>query len=136
MRARILRLVRSEIRRLERNGLTRREKGSVRRLHRLLAKLTAHPSSPSAAAAVSRPTFLASETPQIPADRGAGVAGTEAAARPSSGLGGPTLRIPGVPLPTPPSPSEPFGWLSIFLWALVIAAVTMAAQQVIKDLKK
>jgi hypothetical protein len=136
MRARILHLLRSEIRRLERNGLTRRERRSVQRLHRLLVKLTAQPSPPSLAAAMSRPTFAATEITSTPAGRAAEVAGTEAAARPSGETGGPTLRIPGVPLPTPPPPSESVRWFSILLWALVIAAATMAAQQVIKDLKK
>ena len=141
MRARILRLIRSEIRRLERNGLTRRERAFARRLHRLLAKLTAQPSRPSAAAAMSRPMFPASATTVIRDDRaagvaGTGVAGTEASGRSPSEGGGPNLHIGGVPLPMPPPPSESLRWLSILLWALVIAAVTMAAQQVIKDLKK
>jgi hypothetical protein len=132
MRARILRLIRSEIRRLERNGLTRRERGSAQRLRRLLAKLTAQPSPASAAAAVSPATFPATEiTSTPPPDRAAGVAGTEAAARSPSETGGPTLRIPGVPLPTQPFPSESFPWLFIVVWALALAAVTVAGQQVI-----
>jgi hypothetical protein len=131
MRARILRLIRSEIRRLERNGLTHRERGAVRRLHRLLVKFAPQPSPPSAGPASSpatspsaTATFPPTEIDSAPADRAAGVASTEAAGRQSSSEGGrPTLRIPGVLLPAPPPPADWFQWLLIFLWALAIAAV-------------
>ena len=125
MRARILRLIRSEIRRLEHNGLTRRERVAARRLHGLLAKLTAQP-SPGAAAASSPATFP-SEFVSNPANRAGGVASEKAAGRqsPSEG-GGPTLRIPGVQLPTPQLPSEGSQWLLTLLWAFAIATGAMA----------
>jgi hypothetical protein len=129
MRARILRLIRSEIRRLEHNGLTRRERLAARRLHGLLAKLTAQP-SPGAAAPSSPATFpseFVSNFMSNPANRAGGVASETAAGRqsPSEG-GGPTLRIPGVPLPTPQLPSEGSQWLLTLLWALAIATGAMA----------
>jgi hypothetical protein len=125
MRARILRLIRSEIRRLEHNGLTRRERVAARRLHRLLANLTAQP-SPGAAAASSPATFP-SEIVSDVAKRAGGVASEKAAGRQSpSTEGGPTLRIPGVPLPTPQPPSEGFHWLLTLLWAFAIASGAVA----------
>jgi hypothetical protein len=128
MRARILRLIRSEIRRLEHNGLTHRERGAARRLHRLLAKLTARP---SAAAASSAATFRAIEITSAHADRGAGVASEEAAGRqsPSEG-GGPTLRIPGAPLPIPP---PPFDWLLTCIWASAIAVGALAMWRAVRN---
>jgi hypothetical protein len=125
MRARILHLIRREIRRLERNGLTQRERGAVRRLRRLLV---AFAPQPSPATAVSpRAVLPLTHMESTPADRGAGVASKEASGRQSqSDGGGPTLHIPGVALPAPPPPSEWFKWLLMFLQVLAIAAVAAA----------
>jgi hypothetical protein len=122
MRARILRLIRSEIRRLERHGLTHRERAAVRRLHRLLVEFAPQPRAPAASSLAILPLR---EIESTHADRAAGVASREAAGRqsPSEG-GGPTLRIPGMPFPAPPHPSE--WWLLRLLQALAIAAGALA----------
>ena len=125
MRHRILRLIRSEIHRLERNGLTRRERVAVRRLHRLLAKLTAK-SSPGVARA-SFPGRFPSGIVSSLADPAGGVASEKAVGRESAReRGGPALSIPGVQLPTPQYPSDGFPWLSALLWAFAVAAAAVA----------
>jgi hypothetical protein len=102
--------------------LTHRERGAVRRLHRLLVEFAPQPRAPAASSLAILPIR---EIESTHADRAAGVASREAAGRqsPSEG-GGPTLRIPGMPFPAPPHPSE--WWLLRLLQALAIAAGALA----------
>ena len=68
LRARILRLLRAEMRRLEQGGLTRSERGRYRRLHRVLVALS-HSGSSSAARGESAPQSGDRET-GAPSERG------------------------------------------------------------------
>lgn len=68
LRARILRLLRAEMRRLEQGGLTRSERGRYRRLHRVLVALS-HSGSSSAARSESAPESGDRET-GAPSERG------------------------------------------------------------------
>lgn len=132
LRARILRLIRAEIRRLERDGLTDRQRAAVRRLRRLRSVLVRPlpPSTPAATASLGRLAGAGF----TPATAG-GVAGTSAAGagsaarpstsdRPGAGLGGPEI-----PLPTPAPPLDGLNWLWVFLSILAgaLAALALAA---------
>ena len=126
LRERVVRLIRMEIRRLERGGLTARERPAAQALRQLLRRLDRQ---------VSGETVGAARSPGPPADadtgaagaRGAGVASTRAGsesrradpARSRAGsrgeAGGGT---PWGPLPSPIPPSSPLDWLLLLVLLL------------------
>jgi hypothetical protein len=129
-RARILRVIRREIHRLEQGGLTRRERLAVRRLHRLLTGLhrTGLPSpartTPSSAAWFDRPGLIGD--PSRGAVLGATVSQTREAhnAGPGEAGGSENGRLPFSP---PAPPSGAFYWLALVLLGTVICALVLLA---------
>jgi hypothetical protein len=121
LRARVLRAIRMEIRRLEQSGLTRREQTAVQRLRRLLATLEAQAPQPTISWSLRRfaDAGVASGTAGGVLSARAG-SQPDAAGRPrTSGRKGAGHAIPGVPLPTPGSPSNPlYGLLLLLLLAV------------------
>jgi hypothetical protein len=121
LRARIMRLIRMEVRRLEKGGLTRRERAAVRRLRRLLTRLdgqvvrTTTPQSFSLARLADAGGTAASvaHVAGVSAS-GAGPRAGSAARNPTSQREGPGLAIPKLPLPPPGSPSTLF-------WPILVA---------------
>jgi hypothetical protein len=116
LRARVMRLIRLEIRRLERGGLTGRERAAAQRLRRLQITLEAQGSQ-----------FVSSGQVQSSgirtwAESGGGVLGATAgsesrpAESPTDGRGGP-IANPRLPLPSPPSQ------LSLPYWLLLLATI-------------
>ena len=117
-RARVMRLIRMEIRRLERGGLTGREQGAAQRLRRVLAALQAQGSqrsiSPARVESSGIPTQIASTSGVLSA-----TAGLESRAGGPPTNKGDGARIAGSTLPLPylPSPSGfPY-------WLLPLAAI-------------
>jgi hypothetical protein len=122
LRARVLRLIRLEIRRLERGGLTGRERAAAQRLSRLLTTLQGQASR----TAMQRPVSL------VPVERsgigmatasGRGVLGATARfgfpfgeRPPTNGRDGARIARPTLPLPLP-SPS------GLSYWLLLMAAI-------------
>jgi hypothetical protein len=127
LRARILRLIRLEIRRLERGGLTRRERAAVRRLRTLLTTLQGQPSRPATQGLLSLERVEGSGVRSATA----GAGGVEAAtANSESGLAGRPLKsgregasdaTPMLRLPLLPPPSGPLYLLPLVV--LVLAAI-------------
>jgi hypothetical protein len=129
LRARVLRLIRLEIRRLRRNGLTQRERAAIRRLRRLYDELGGW------GVQTTTPMFslfrpLAEAGIALP--RAGGVLGTRsrspsrAADRPGRRTRQETGRAsPTGPLPWPVSPPSPPYWLLLLLTA--IACLLMLA---------
>jgi hypothetical protein len=122
LRARIMRLIRLEIRRLERGGLTRQERAAVQRLRDLLTMLEGPASRPAAQGPLTLRRVEGSGTLWAPA-RGGGVEAATAGSksrlpgRPptSAGVGD---AIPKLPLALPPPPSGLSYW-----WLLILAAI-------------
>jgi hypothetical protein len=118
LRARIMRLIRLELRRLERGGLTRRERAAARRLRGLLASLQPPASGPARAPLPSTSAegsgVLAgtAEARDVPAGAGPDA---RLARRSESGPGGVGGGIPGLTLPLPPPSGLPF-------WPLLVLA--------------
>jgi hypothetical protein len=131
-RARILHLLRSEIRRLKRNGLTRRERAAVRRLHRLLRVLSE--SSPSRAAAPASLGRLAGAG--VASANATGTAGTSAGGAGSlsgtaeqpftGGPEGPGLNVLGIS-PGPPLDGVNWLWFVLSILAGILAGVAVTA---------
>jgi hypothetical protein len=125
LRARIMRLIRMEVRRLEKGGLTRRERAAVRRLRRLLTRLdgqvvrTATPQSFSLGRLAGAGGTAASvaHVAGVSAS-GAGPRTGSAARNPTSQREGLGLAIPKLPLPPPGSPSTLF-------WPILVALAVM-----------
>lgn len=123
-RTRVMRLIRLEIRRLERGGLTGRERGAAQRLRRLLATLQAQASQP-ATQTISLARLESSGIPIGTATAtGSGVlsasAGSEsrrAGGPPTNGGDGARIAAPTLPLPLPPSPS------GLPYWLLLLTAI-------------
>jgi hypothetical protein len=128
LRARIVRVIRMEIRRLERGGLNRREQAAAERLRRLLpAPGPATWFGPSGA-----PSFSAGDASSF-SEGGprVQVAGATAAARlagdpPANGATG-TIHEPSRPLFPFPPPSGPAYWL-LFLIAAIGAALLLVSR--------
>jgi hypothetical protein len=127
LRARLVRLIRLEIRRLERSGLTRRERAAVRRLRRLLIPLEAQ--LPRSAQGVPWSLGRLGDAGIASATAG-GVAGSAARAGSRSSPAGPPLlsereradnAAPEGLLPSPISPTNPLSWLMFLL--LLLAAI-------------
>lgn len=124
-RARVMRLIRLEIRRLERGGLTGRERGAAQRLRRLLATLQAQASQPATQRSISLARLESSRIPIGTATAtGSGVlsasAGSEsrrAGGPPTNGGDGARIADPTLPLPLPPSPS------GLPYWLLLLTAI-------------
>ena len=123
LRARVLRQIRLEIRRLERGGLTRRERAAVRRLRALLTTLQAPASrpathSPSALGRVEGSGILGATVSA--GGVSAASAGSESAgSRPTSGRDEASSASPRLQPPLPPPSSDPSYWP---LLLLVLAA--------------
>jgi hypothetical protein len=125
LRARIMRLIRMEVRRLEKGALTRRERAAVRRLRRLLTRLdgqvvrTATPQSFSLGRLAGAGGTAASvaHVAGVSAS-GAGPRTGSAARNPTSQREGLGLAIPKLPLPPPGSPSTLF-------WPILVALAVM-----------
>ena len=121
LRARVMRLIRLEIRRLERGGLTRGERAAVRRLGGLLTMLQGQATRwPFSLGRVEGAGILSATT------SGGGVeaatAGSEsprAGRAPTSARDGASNAIPRLPLALPPPPSGLSYW-----WLLLLAAIT------------
>jgi hypothetical protein len=118
LRARVMRLIRMEILRLERGGLTGRERGAAQRLGRLLAALQAQGSqtslSPAPVEGSGIPTRMASASGVRSA-----TAGSESrpGGPPTNEVAGARIAGPGLPLPYLSSPS------GLPYWLLPLAAI-------------
>jgi hypothetical protein len=122
VRTRVMRLIRLEIRRLQRGGLNRRERAAVQRLRGLLAKLGApatsrHPGSPMPAASVQGSGVLAEVASGRDAPASASGSGSRPSGSPDTGRAGVGGLIPALPLPPAP-PSGPPYWPLLILAAI------------------
>lgn len=139
LRARILRLIRAELRRLERGGLTGRERAAARRLRHLRSVLVRQFSPETSTGSPSLGGLAGAGV--APADAGATAETSPSGGATRSGTpeppftGGPNGPAPGVPelLPPPATPPlDDFNWLwvilSIVLGSLVgVALVVLVA---------
>jgi hypothetical protein len=128
LRARIMRAIRMELRRLEKGGLTRREQAAADRLRRLLP--TPGGAASSRLTQVSRTQFGPSGAVSLSAGDGSvQVAGATAASLPladhppANGEAGTTHGLPAPPFPLP-SRSGPAYWL-LFLLAAIAAVLLL-----------
>jgi hypothetical protein len=135
-RARVMRLIRHEIRRLERGGLTGRERGAAQRLRRLLATLQGPTSRPATQRSISLVRVESSGIPTaIPTAIASGSGVLSATAGSESGAGGPPTNggegarsaNPTLPLPLPPSPSGLPYWLLLLLLAAIAGLLLLLA---------
>jgi hypothetical protein len=124
LRERVARLIRMEIRRLERGGLTARERPAAQALRRLLRRLDRQISGENVGAA--RPPGQSADTGSAGA-RGGGIASARAGseARPADparsragSRGEAGGRTPWGPLPSPIPPSSPLDWLLLLVLLL------------------
>jgi hypothetical protein len=129
LRARVLRIIRLEIRRLERGGLTSRERAAVQRLRRLLTTLQGP---------VPRPATQARLFGRVEgsAVSGGGVAaataGSEsglAGSRPTSARGDESRAGPRLPLPLLPPSWEPPYLLLLLLWVAIACLVLLLTRR-------
>ena len=136
VRARILRLIRTEIRRLKRNGLTHRERAAVRRLHRLRSMLAheAARSGPPASSSLGRLAGAGVTSANAGATAASSAAGagspSGAAEQPfTGGPSGPGLDVPGIAPPTPAPSLDGVNWLWVVLSILagILAGIAFAA---------
>jgi hypothetical protein len=132
LRARVIRFIRLEIRRLERGGLTRRERAAVQRLRALLTTLQGQASRPAPQGPLSLRRVEASGTLWGTVSAGgvsAATAGSESAlagSRPSSGSDEAGSASPRLPLPLLPPLSDPPYWpLLILLWTAIACLVLL-----------
>jgi hypothetical protein len=134
LRARVMRLIRLEIHRLERGGLTRRERAAVQRLTGLLTMLQGRTSRPATQGPLSLGRVAGSGV--LPATIGgveAATAGSESRARPAaSPRDGASNAIPGLPRALPPPPPG-----SLFYWPLlVLGAVALVFVLLLRALRQ
>lgn len=127
LRTRIARLIRMEIRRLEKGGLTRRERGAVRRLRRLLTTLDGQVVGPATPEPFSLARLAGAGVASATVAHVAGVSASGmgptsgfAARNPMSQREGLGLAIPKLPLP-------PLGSPSTLFWSLLVALAVIAA---------
>ena len=130
LRARIMRFIRLEIRRLERGGLTRRERAAVQRLRTLLTTLQVQasraPQGPLSLWRVEGSGILwATPSGGGVAAATAGAKSGLAAPRPTSGRGEASSATPRPPLPLlPPSWNPPY-LLLLLLWVAIACLVLL-----------
>jgi hypothetical protein len=133
---RILRLLRAEIRRLERGGLTNGERGQARRLRHVLSDLAGSPSGstpmPSVTVALqglagAEIASAAGEPPATPANGAGSPSGTTD--RPFTG--GPMGGVPDIPGVSPPPRAPPVDG-TVWLW-IVLAILSAVAFVVVLD---
>jgi hypothetical protein len=110
LRARVLRLIRLEIRRLERGGLTGREPVAAARLRGLLSALEGQASWPATATAGGAAVLGATANSDVSPRR--------APRPPMNGRHGARIASPTLPVPLPTSPS------GLLYWLLVLGAIT------------
>jgi hypothetical protein len=129
LRARVMRFIRLEIRRLERGGLTRRERAAVHRLRTLLTALQAQPSRPATQAPFSLGRAEASGMFSGAVSGGgvsAATAGSESgSARPSASGREASSATPRLPLPVLPPSWEPPYLLLLLFWAAIACLVLL-----------
>ena len=127
LRARVMRFIRLEIRRLERGGLTRRERAAVQRLRTLLTTLQGQLSGPATQGPLSLGRVEGSRILWGTVSGGgvsAATAGSEsglAGRRPTSGRNEARSAAPRLPLPLLLPSSDPAWHLAVLL--LVLAAI-------------
>ncbi len=130
LRARVMRFIRLEIRRLERGGLTRRERAAVQRLRTLLTTLQGHGSRP----APQGPLLLwrvegSGILLATPSEGGvsAATAGSESGSglRPTSGRDQASGGTPRLPLPSVPPSWDPPYLLLLLLWVAIACLVLL-----------
>jgi hypothetical protein len=130
-RARVMRLIRLEIRRLERGGLTRRERAAVQRLRTLLTKLQGQASRPAPQGPLSLWRVEGSGTLWATLSEGgvsAATAGSESGSglRPTSGREEASNASPRLPLPLlPPSSDPPYSLLLLLVLAAIVCLVLL-----------
>jgi hypothetical protein len=130
LRARVMRFIRLEIRRLERGGLTRRERAAVHRLRTLLTALQAQPSRPATQAPFSLGRAEASQMFSGAVSAGgvsAATAGSEAGSgrRPTSGRDEAGSAGPRLPLPLLPPSWDPPYLLLLLVWVAIACLVLL-----------
>jgi hypothetical protein len=130
LRARVLRLIRLEIRRLERGGLTRRERAAVQRLRTLLTTLQGDASRPASQAPLSLWRVEGSGilwATLSDAGVSAATAGSESGSglRPRSGRDAAGSATPRQPLPLLPPSWDPPYLLLLLLWAAIACLVLL-----------
>jgi hypothetical protein len=129
LRARVMRFIRLEIRRLERGGLTRRERAAVHRLRTLLTALQAQPSRPATQAPFSLGRAEASGMFSGAVSGGgvsAATAGSESGSgRRPSGRDEASSAGPRLPLPLLPPSWDPPYLLLLLLWVAIACLVLL-----------
>jgi hypothetical protein len=126
LRARVMRFIRLEIRRLERGGLTRRERAAVQRLRTLLTTLQGQTSRPAPQGFLSLRRVEGSTVSA--GGVSAATAGSESAlagSRPTSGSDEAGSASPRLPLPLLPPSSDPPYWLLLILVLVAIACFVL-----------
>jgi hypothetical protein len=130
-RARVMRFIRLEIRRLERGGLTRRERAAVQRLRTLLATLQGQTSQPATQGPSSLERVEGSRIPWATVS-GTGVAaataGSEsglAGSRPTSGRDEASSATPRLRPPWLPPSSDPPYWPLLLVVLAAIACLVL-----------
>jgi hypothetical protein len=129
LRARVMRFIRLEIRRLEKGGLTRRERAAVQRLRTLLTTLQGQASRP-ATQAFSLGRAEASRTFSGTVSAGgvsAATAGSESGSgrRPTRGRDEAGSASPRLPLPLLPPSWEPPYLLLLLVWVAIVCLVLL-----------
>jgi hypothetical protein len=131
LRARVMRFIRLEIRRLERGGLTRRERAAEQRLRTLLTALQGQDSRPATQAPFSLGRAEASRMFSGAVSAGgvsAATAGSESGSglRPTSGRDEASSASPRLPLPLlPPSSDPPYKLLLLLVLAAIVCLVLL-----------
>jgi hypothetical protein len=131
LRARVMRFIRLEIRRLERGGLTRRERAAVQRLRTLLTTLQGQVSGPATQGPLSLGRVEGSRIPWGTVSGGgvsAATAGSEsgfAGRRPTSGRDEASSAAPRMPPPLLLPLSDPAWHLAVLLFVLAAIACSV-----------
>jgi hypothetical protein len=130
LRARVMRFIRLEIRRLERGGLTRRERAAVQRLRTLLTALQGQASRPATQAPFSLGRAEASRMFSGTVSAGgvaAATAGSESRSgrRPTSGRDEAGSASPRLPLPLLPPSWDPPYLLLLLVWVAIACLVLL-----------
>jgi hypothetical protein len=130
LRARVMRFIRLEIRRLERGGLTRRERAAEQRLRTLLTALQGQDSRPATQAPFSLGRAEASRMFSGAVSAGgvsAATAGSESGSgrRPTNGRDEAGSASPRLPLPLLPPSWDPPYLLLLLLWVAIACLVLL-----------
>ena len=132
LRARVMRFIRLEIRRLERGGLTGRERAAAQRLRRLLAMFQTQASPRAAQRSIS---LVRGESSGVPAGIPTAIvsggvlsatAGSESRSTERPGDGA-RIATPTLPLPFPPSPAGLPYWLLLLMLAGIAGLLLLLA---------